>query len=143
MSNQFMSARVAVLDQVRVVNTGKTVQWNTDFEIVPVADIEETLHAYLRAKVSESFRGPVPFVERVFGQRRLQGGSLGRLRPIPGFECDAKHKRNASIIRPFYRMFSHGDPFTIEFLTSQDGKRHRVAIDRKRNQIALVQHAAK
>ena len=77
-----MSAPVAVLDQLRVVNAGKTVQWNTDFEIVPVADIEETLHAYLRAEVSESFRGPVPFVERVFGERRLQGGSLRRLRPV-------------------------------------------------------------
>ena len=40
-----MAPRVAVLDEVRVVNAGQAVQWNTNFEIVPVADIEETLHA--------------------------------------------------------------------------------------------------
>src|ERR1700752_4954325 len=117
MRDQLVATLITIFHKLGVVDTGQAVQRNTDLEIVIVADIEETLHAYFGTEVSESFRGPVPFVKRIFWERRLQSGALRRLRPIPGFERDAKHKRNASIIRPFYRMFSHGDPFTIENAT--------------------------
>src|SRR5258706_1955527 len=106
MRDQLVSTRITIFHKLRIVDTSQAVQRNADLEIVIVADIKETLHAYLRAEVSESFRGPVPFVKRIFGERRLQGGSLRRLRPIPRFERDAQHKRNAGMIRPFYRMFS-------------------------------------
>ena len=47
MSDQFVSALVAVFDQLGVVNASQTVQRNTDFQIVFVADLEKAFSTLL------------------------------------------------------------------------------------------------
>src|SRR4030095_8272330 len=101
MSDQFVSARVTVLDQLGIVNASQTVQRNTDLQVVLVADLEEAFHSYFRPEVAKRFCRPIPLIERIGGRRGLEGASLRRFGPIACFKGDAEPTRNAGVVRPF------------------------------------------
>src|SRR5437867_13267351 len=101
MSDQFVSALVAVFDQLGVVNASQTVQRNTDFQIVFVADLEKAFHSYFRSEVAKRFCRPIPHIKRIFAQRGLQGGSLRRLGPISRFKADTEHERNDGVVQTY------------------------------------------
>jgi hypothetical protein len=84
--------------------------------MVLVADIEEAFHSDFWAEVSKRFGRPVPFVERVFGQRRLQCGSPRWFCSIPRFKRDAENESDSGVVRPLQLDFRHTIPFGIRLL---------------------------